>query len=78
MSDSTREPREGCSSFQDELLHLLRLLATENELLRHQLRRHSAGELQIRDIERRMCEVNGGVRPATQERLRALLASLSS
>ena len=75
MSDSTNEHREGCVLPQDELLHLLRLLATENELLRHQLRRHSAGALQIRDIERRMCEINGGVRPAMQERLQALIAS---
>ncbi len=59
----------------DELVHLYRLLERENALLREQLRRHSAGELQIRETERKMMELRGHTPPVSHDRLRELLAS---
>ncbi|WP_199097086.1 hypothetical protein [Dyella sp. ASV21] len=58
----------------DDLLELYRLLELENELLRGQLRRHTAGELQIREAERHMLDANGFSRQERRERLCALMA----
>lgn len=74
MSHETEDPRIRMIEAFDELLHLYRLLEQENELLRGQLRRHTAGELQIRETERRMAELRGSTNASVQERLHALLA----
>ena len=59
----------------DELLQLYRMLELENELLRGQLRRHPVGELQIRETERKMTDLRGGVPPITTEQLSAMMAA---
>lgn len=56
----------------DELLRLYRMLELENELLRGQLRRHPVGELQIRETERKMLDLRGGVPPITPDQLAAM------
>ena len=73
MSHEMEDPRTRTIQAFDELLHLYRLLEQENELLRGQLRRHTAGELQIREAERRMTELRGVPNAFVQERLHALL-----
>jgi hypothetical protein len=75
MSQLTEDSVKGMIRAFDELLDLYRLLEHENELLRAQLRRHTAGEMQIREAERRMMEMRGITPPAMRERLRALLAA---
>ena len=74
MSHEPNDPQARLIQAFDELLHLYRLLEQENELLRGQLRRHTAGELQIREAERRMTELRGATNAAVQQRLHALLA----
>ncbi|WP_243050875.1 hypothetical protein [Dyella sp. RRB7] len=74
MSHEMEDPRIHLIQAFDELLHLYRLLEQENELLRGQLRRHTAGELQIRETERRMTQLRGATQASMQERLHALLA----
>ncbi|WP_430389709.1 hypothetical protein [Dyella sp. 20L07] len=74
MPHETDELRTRWMQAFDELLDLYRLLEKENELLRAQLRRHTAGEMQIRETERRMLEIRGVSQPLLQERLHALLA----
>ena len=59
----------------DELLQLYRMLELENELLRGQLRRHPVGELQIRETERKMMDLRGGVPPVTPDQLTAMMAA---
>jgi hypothetical protein len=59
----------------DELLRFYRLLGQENELLREQLRRHPAGELQIREVERRMAALRGDVPAAIPQQLADLMAA---
>lgn len=61
----------------DELLQLYRMLELENELLRGQLRRHPVGELQIRETERKMMDLRGGVAPITTDQLTAMMAAPS-
>ncbi len=72
MSHEMDDPRSRMIQAFDELLHLYRLLEQENELLRGQLRRHTAGELQIRETERKMAELRGPD-ASVQDRLDALL-----
>ncbi|WP_114241125.1 hypothetical protein [Dyella sp. C9] len=71
----TEEPQSGLLRAFDELLDLYRLLEQENELLRGQLRRHAAGEMQIREAERRMMEMRGISPSIMRERFHALLAA---
>lgn len=73
MSHEMDDPRSRLIQAFDELLHLYRLLEQENELLRGQLRRHTAGELQIRETERKMAELRGPANASVQDRLDALL-----
>lgn len=61
----------------DELLQLYRMLELENELLRGQLRRHPVGELQIRETERKMMDLRGGVPSITTDQLTAMMAAPS-
>jgi hypothetical protein len=74
MPYETEDPRSRIIQAFDELLQLYRLLEQENELLRGQLRRHAAGELQIREAERRMASLRGSTQASVQQRLHALLA----
>nr|WP_199044821.1 hypothetical protein [Dyella sp. ASV24] len=75
MTDGMREPHLSPYEAFNELLRLYRQLERENELLRGQLRRHSAGELQIRETERKMAEIHGAPPSATPDRLMSLLAA---
>jgi len=75
MTDGMRESHSRLHEAFDELLRLYRWLEQENELLRAQLRRHSAGEMQIREVERKMAAVRGKAPPATPERLITLMAT---
>lgn len=74
MTYETEDSRMRMIEAFDELLHLYRLLEQENQLLRSQLRRHTAGELQIRETERRMAELRGTTQASVQQRLHAVLA----
>lgn len=73
MTDGMQEHPPLLHEAFDELMQLYRQLELENELLRGQLRRHPVGELQIRETERKMHELRGGLPGATPERLQALL-----
>lgn len=75
MTHETEDRRVRMLEAFDELLHLYRLLERENDLLRGQLRRHTAGELQIREAERQMSEFRGQTGRSMQERLHALLSA---
>lgn len=68
------DPTERTLRAFDDLLELYRLLELENELLRGQLRRHTAGELQIREAERHLLDTGGFNRQDRRERLGSLLA----
>jgi hypothetical protein len=78
MTDGTQDLHLPESRAFDELVQLYRLLELENELLRGQLRRHPVGELQIRETERKMAELRGGVPCATHERLLELMDTRAS
>ncbi|MHA6203345.1 hypothetical protein ACXU4B_02855 [Dyella soli] len=75
MPHKAEDPQRRMMHAFDELVHLYRLLERENDMLREQLRRHSAGELQIRETERRMSDLRGHRPQVTHDRLRELLTS---
>jgi len=75
MTDGSQDFHQPLHQAFDELLQLYRMLELENELLRGQLRRHPVGEMQIRETERKMLELRGGLPPVTPERLSALIAA---